>query len=72
MEESFTIKANTDRLESIVGLKVIMDFNHYTVLKDGEKVSLVRYNDDKWGQIEGNLSDDEVEQIGDAIESKYM
>lgn len=72
MEESFTIRASTNRLDSIAGLKVIMDFNHYTVLKDGEKVSLVRYNDGKWEQVEGNLSDEEVEQIGDAIESKYM
>lgn len=71
MIESFTIKAGNNRLNSIVGLKVIMDFNNYSVLRDGKKIGVVRFNE-VWEQEDGNFTDEELEQIGDAIESHYM
>jgi len=71
MEESFIIKAYNNRLPSIVGLKVVMEFNNFSVLRDGKKIGVVRFNE-VWEQEDGNFTDEELEQIGDAIESHYM
>lgn len=72
MEESFKIKAGNGRLDSIVGLKVVMDFNSYSIMRDGNKIALIRFSGEAWDQIEGDLTTEEVNQIGDAIESHYM
>lgn len=72
MEESFKIKPAENRLETIIGLRVIMNFNSYNIEREGRKISHIRHNGEGWEQMEGILSNEEVAQIGDAIESKYM
>lgn len=72
MEEYFKIQPAKNRLESIIGLRVIMDFNSYSIERGGDKISHIRHNGEAWEQIEGDLSAEEVEQVGDAIESHYM
>lgn len=72
MEESFKIKPAENRLKTIIGLRVIMDFNSYIIVRDQNRISHIRHNGEGWELIEGELSAEEVEQIGDTIESKYM
>lgn len=73
LEESFDIWV--DLKGKSTGLTVIPGMEKFLIVLDGVHLTEIQHTADDiqgWEQLDGNLDDETVQAIGEAIESHYM
>ncbi|WP_207425913.1 hypothetical protein [Pedobacter sp. SYSU D00535] len=71
MEKSFEVKILFNNSETSVQVDH-RDETFELMLPDGQQVSILNNGDNTWQLVSGNLSQEQVNLIGDAIEKYYQ